>query len=79
MTHRSDTQCADAHVRASAECVALVREAVAVHRHRTAVRGLTADERQARPETWRVPELDYSDWYARAEAAVTALDERGQA
>ena len=56
------------------EVIALVREAVAVRRAHAAAIAMTPEERQARPETWRLPELDYEDWYARAEAAVAALD-----
>jgi hypothetical protein len=56
------------------EVIALVREAVAVRRAHAAAIAMTPEERHAHPETWRLPELDYEDWYARAEAAVAALD-----
>ena len=56
------------------ECVALVREAVAVRRAHAAALRLTPDERAKRPDTWRLPELDLVAWYRRAEAAVRALD-----
>ena len=63
----------------AAACIALVREAVAVRRAHAAAIAMSAEERHAHPETWRLPELDYEDWYARAEAAVAALDAEASA
>ena len=63
----------------AAACIALVREAVAVRRAHAAAIAMTPEERHAHPETWRLPELDYEDWYARAEAAVAALDAEASA
>jgi len=61
-------------VNATYTCIALVREAVAWRRAHAAVLHMSADERQARPETWRLPELDLRAWYEAADAAVRALD-----
>jgi hypothetical protein len=56
------------------ECVALVREAVMVRRAHARALAMTPEERAAHPETWRLPELDYEDWYRRAEAIIRSLD-----
>lgn len=70
----TDTQRADARVSAYLAAVALIREAVAHQRAHAAARAMTVEERRAHPETWRLPELDLRDWYARAGAVVDALE-----
>lgn len=71
----NETERAVMRVQAYLECVRLVRVAVGVQRmHQQAV-GLTAEERAARPELARLPELDLERWYARAEQAVGWLEQ----
>ena len=62
---------------AYAEAGALVCEAVAHQRAHAAARAMTAEERQAHPETWRLPELDLRDWYQRAGRVVDVLESDG--
>jgi len=59
------------------ECVALVREAVRVHRAPTMPRFTTLADRvawAAEHPGYRTAELDLRAWYARAGAAVDVMD-----
>lgn len=69
-----DSERADRRTAAYIGCVALVREAVVHQRAHAAALAMTAEQRQADPDTWRLAELDYEDWYKRAGMWVDVLD-----
>lgn len=71
----NDTTRVDLRVQAYLKCVRLVCEAVATRRLHRQAHGLSAEERAARPDLARLPELDLRRWYEEAERAVAWLEQ----